>query len=71
MRRWGIGIWGSALLATLAVGLLSGSAVAATVLYPPVAGTAVKTAAGFELTGTVYPYGNDTTWHFEYGTTTA
>jgi predicted lipoprotein with Yx(FWY)xxD motif len=71
MRRWGIGIWGSALLAALAVGLLSGSAAAAPVLYPPIAGSAVKTAAGFELTGTVYPYGRDTTWHFEYGTTTA
>jgi predicted lipoprotein with Yx(FWY)xxD motif len=71
MRRLGILIWGSALLAALAIGLLSGPAAAAAAIYPPVAGPAVRTAEGFELKGTVYPYGNDTTWHFEYGTTTA
>jgi predicted lipoprotein with Yx(FWY)xxD motif len=63
-------------IALLAVGLLlalPGIAGAAT-LYPPVAGMANRTASGFELTGTVYNYGGptaDTTYHFEYGTTTA
>jgi hypothetical protein len=60
---------GFVLLATLVVGVMP--AAATTVLYPPVAGPAVRTAEGFELKGTVYPYGNDTTWHFEYGTSTA
>jgi predicted lipoprotein with Yx(FWY)xxD motif len=54
----------------LAVGVMP-TAATATVLYPPVAGAAVRTAEGFELTGTIYPEGNDTTWHFEYGATTA
>jgi predicted lipoprotein with Yx(FWY)xxD motif len=31
----------------------------------------VQTAEGFELKGTVYDYGGTTTYHFEYGTTTA
>jgi predicted lipoprotein with Yx(FWY)xxD motif len=52
-----------------ALALLPGSAAAA-VLYPPVAGPAVKTGEGFELKGTVYDYGGTTTYHFEYGTTT-
>jgi predicted lipoprotein with Yx(FWY)xxD motif len=61
-------------IALLAVALLvvPGGAGAA-VLYPPIAGTANKTASGFELTGTVYNYGGasaDTTYHFEYGTST-
>jgi predicted lipoprotein with Yx(FWY)xxD motif len=64
------GLLGSALLGALVLGLLPGGATAA-VLYPPLAGPAVKTAEGFELKGTVYPYGNDTTYHFEYGTTIA
>jgi predicted lipoprotein with Yx(FWY)xxD motif len=60
---------GAALLAALALALLPASAAA--VLYPPVAGPAVKTAAGFDLEGTVYPYGVDMTYHFEYGTTSS
>ena len=43
----------------------------ATVIYPPSASPAVRTATGFELKGTVYNYGGTTTYHFEYGTTTA
>ena len=31
----------------------------------------VQVAGGFELKGTIYPYGLDTHYHFEYGTTTA
>jgi predicted lipoprotein with Yx(FWY)xxD motif len=60
---------GVALLVALALALLPASAAA--VLYPPVVGPAVKTAEGFDLEGTVYPYGIDTTYHFEYGTTSA
>jgi predicted lipoprotein with Yx(FWY)xxD motif len=62
-------------IVVLAVALflaLPGAAGAA-VLYPPIAGTAKETASGFELTGTVYNYGGasaDTTYHFEYGTST-
>jgi predicted lipoprotein with Yx(FWY)xxD motif len=59
-----------ACVAALALALFPGSA-EAVIPYPPVAGSAVKTAEGFELHGTVYPYGTDTTYHFEYGTTTA
>jgi predicted lipoprotein with Yx(FWY)xxD motif len=43
----------------------------ATVIYPPTVSPAAKTAEGFELRGTVYDYGGTTTYHFEYGTTTA
>jgi predicted lipoprotein with Yx(FWY)xxD motif len=68
-RRLPVALVGFVLLAMLAVGVMP--AAATTVLYPPVAGSAVRTAEGFELNGTVYPYGNDTTWHFEYGTSTA
>jgi predicted lipoprotein with Yx(FWY)xxD motif len=40
---------------------------------PPIieAKPAVAVAGGFEMKGTVNPYGLDTTYHFEYGTTTA
>jgi predicted lipoprotein with Yx(FWY)xxD motif len=44
---------------------------AAIVYYPPTATPAVQTATGFELKGNVYNYGGTTTYHFEYGTTTA
>jgi predicted lipoprotein with Yx(FWY)xxD motif len=45
---------------------------AAVVYYPPTASPAVQTATGFELKGTVYDYyGGTTTYHFEYGTSTA
>jgi predicted lipoprotein with Yx(FWY)xxD motif len=58
---------GVALFAALALALFPGSAAA--VLYPPVTGPAIRAAEGFELKGTVYPYGVDTTYHFDYGTT--
>jgi trimeric autotransporter adhesin len=67
--RLPVALVGFVLLAMLAVGVTPATATAA--LYPPVAGSAVKTAEGFELRGTVYPYGYETTWHFEYGTSTA
>jgi predicted lipoprotein with Yx(FWY)xxD motif len=40
---------------------------------PPIieAKPAVAVPGGFEMKGTVNPYGLDTTYHFEYGTTTA
>jgi predicted lipoprotein with Yx(FWY)xxD motif len=43
----------------------------AAVYYPPTASPAVQTATGFELRGNVYNYGGTTTYHFEYGTSTA
>jgi phosphodiesterase/alkaline phosphatase D-like protein len=49
--------------------LLPGTAAAFS--YPPTVSPAVQTAEGFELKGTVYDYGGTTTYHFEYGTTTA
>lgn len=66
--RHAIGLGLVALLAALV--LLPGTA-AAEVLYPPRLGPATRTAEGFELKGTVYNYGGTTTYHFEYGTTTA
>jgi predicted lipoprotein with Yx(FWY)xxD motif len=66
--RFGIGMLLAGLLAMAA--LLPGMS-AATVIYPPHLGPAVRTAEGFELTGTVYNYGGTTTYHFEYGTTVA
>jgi predicted lipoprotein with Yx(FWY)xxD motif len=62
-------------VAVLAVGLivvtaLSASASAA-VIYPPRLSGATRTAEGFELKGIVYDYGGTTSYHFEYGTTTA
>jgi predicted lipoprotein with Yx(FWY)xxD motif len=60
------------LVAVLLLALPGGAAAA--VLYPPIAGTANRTASGFELAGTVYNYGGagaTTTYHFEYGTSTA
>ncbi len=71
-RRGTRGLLAVALLAA-ALLVLPGTA-GAEVLYPPIAGTANKTASGFELTGTVYNYagaGATTTYHFEYGTSTA
>jgi predicted lipoprotein with Yx(FWY)xxD motif len=67
-RRWIAATLVAGLLA--AVALLPGMA-AAEVLYPPRLGVATKTAEGFELHGTVYNYGGTTTYHFEYGTSTA
>jgi predicted lipoprotein with Yx(FWY)xxD motif len=58
--------------AVLALAALSGTASAVVYPYPPSAGPAVKTAEGFELRGTVYNYyAAETSWHFEYGTTSA
>jgi predicted lipoprotein with Yx(FWY)xxD motif len=63
-------------LALLAVAMivaaaLSAASASALVYYPPRLAPAVRTAEGFELKGTVYNYGGTTTYHFEYGTTTA
>jgi predicted lipoprotein with Yx(FWY)xxD motif len=69
-RRGTRGLLAAALLAVGLLVWLPGSA-GATVFYPPLAGAANQTASGFELTGTVYDYGGTTTYHFEYGTTTA
>jgi len=60
----------------LAVGMIvvaaySAARASAAVLYPPRLSPAVRTAEGFELKGFVYNYGGTTTYHFEYGTTTA
>ncbi|HJZ35670.1 MAG TPA: hypothetical protein VJ204_05285 [Solirubrobacterales bacterium] len=54
-----------------AIASLPATAGAAIVYYPPTASPAVQTATGFELKGTVYDYGGTTTYHFEYGTSTA
>ncbi len=64
--KWWIG---SLVGALVAAALLSTSASAA-VIYPPRLSGATRTAEGFELAGVVYDYGA-TTYHFEYGTTTA
>ena len=72
--------WGRVLVgygvAMLAVGMIvvaaySAANASAAVIYPPRLSPAVRTAEGFELKGTVYDYGGTTTYHFEYGTTTA
>lgn len=62
--------------AVLAIGMIvvaahSAVSASAAVIYPPRLSPAVRTAEGFELKGTVYDYGGTTTYHFEYGTTTA
>jgi predicted lipoprotein with Yx(FWY)xxD motif len=54
-----------------AIASLPATAGAALVYYPPTASPAVQTATGFELKGNVYDYGGTTTYHFEYGTSTA
>jgi predicted lipoprotein with Yx(FWY)xxD motif len=54
-----------------AIASLPATAGAAIVYYPPTATPAVQTATGFELKGNVYDYGGTTTYHFEYGTSTA
>ncbi|HET9164177.1 MAG TPA: hypothetical protein VFN89_12145 [Solirubrobacterales bacterium] len=66
--------WGilAATLVVLALTVLPPAAGAVVYSYPPSTGPAVKTGEGFELSGTVYNYyGAATTWHFEYGTSTA
>jgi predicted lipoprotein with Yx(FWY)xxD motif len=71
-RRGTRGLLVAALLAVAALTIPAGAGAA--VLYPPSAGSANKTASEFELIGTVYNYGGagaTTTYHFEYGTSTA
>jgi predicted lipoprotein with Yx(FWY)xxD motif len=58
-------------IAMIVVAALSAATASAAVLYPPRLSPAARTAEGFELKGTVYNYGGTTTYHFEYGTTTA
>lgn len=81
-RRRSVGVRGGgrggtvALVATFAAVLFGLAALGArtaeaAVLYPPTISAPVRTAEGFELRGNVYDYGGTTTWHFEYGTTTA
>jgi predicted lipoprotein with Yx(FWY)xxD motif len=67
-RLVGLGAICSSLLA-LAFAVLAGPAAA----IPPyvVASPAVQVTGGFQLKGTIYPYGLDSTYHFEYGTTTS
>jgi predicted lipoprotein with Yx(FWY)xxD motif len=55
----------------IVVAAYSAANASAAVIYPPRLSPAVRTAEGFELKGTVYDYGGTTTYHFEYGTTTA
>jgi predicted lipoprotein with Yx(FWY)xxD motif len=70
-RLHGRAIFGAA-LAVLALAILPRAAGAVVYSYPPATSPAVKTAEGFELPGTVYNYYSAaTTWHFEYGTSTA
>jgi predicted lipoprotein with Yx(FWY)xxD motif len=69
--RLAIGIVvGAALITPVALG---GAASAAEPEIPPVVMTspAVAVAGGYTLAGTIYTYSLDTTYHFEYGTTTA
>jgi predicted lipoprotein with Yx(FWY)xxD motif len=58
-------------LCAVALAAIASSAMAIT--GPPIieAKPAVAVAGGFEMKGTVNPYGLETTYHFEYGTTTA
>src|SRR5690242_9937177 len=57
-------------VAMIVVAALSAASASAAV-YPPRLAAAVRTAEGFELRGVVYDYAGTTTYHFEYGTTTA
>ena len=68
MRRT---LWIGGLVGMLAALALLPGVASATVVYPPRLSAAVRTAEGFELKGVVYDYGGITTYHFEYGTTTA
>lgn len=71
--------WSRALVgygvAIVAVGMIVVAALSAAsasaAVYPPRLAGAARTAEGFELRGVVYDYGGTTTYHFEYGTTTA
>lgn len=79
---WGRGLVGSGMgamarrgVAMLAVAMIVATALSASasaaVIYPPRLSGAMRTAEGFELRGVVYNYGGTTTFHFEYGPTTA
>ena len=59
-------------LSAVALGAFPGPA-AAIINAPPlvIPKPAVQTGGGFELKGSVDPYGLDTHYHFEYGTTTS
>jgi predicted lipoprotein with Yx(FWY)xxD motif len=65
---YGVAMLAVAMIVAAAVSAASASAA---VIYPPRLSGAVRTAEGFELKGFVYNYGGTTTYHFEYGTTTA
>jgi predicted lipoprotein with Yx(FWY)xxD motif len=58
-------------IAMIVAAALSAASASATVIYPPRLSAAARTAEGFELKGVVYDYVGTTTYHFEYGTTTA
>jgi hypothetical protein len=62
----------AAALSPLALAAFPGPA-AAIINAPPlvIPKPAVQTSGGFELNGSVDPYGLDTHYHFEYGTTTS
>lgn len=68
-RRW-IGLL-LACSSFLAVSLIAFAGPAAAIPPYVIASPAVQVTGGFELKGTIYPYGIDTTYHFEYGTTTS
>jgi hypothetical protein len=61
-----------AVLSAIALGAFVGLA-AAVINLPPLVSVkpAVQTAGGFELRGSIDPYGLDTHYRFEYGTTTS
>jgi predicted lipoprotein with Yx(FWY)xxD motif len=59
------------LVGTLLAALVLLPGTAAAISYPPTVSPAVQAAGGFELKGTVYDYSGTTTYHFEYGTSTA
>jgi predicted lipoprotein with Yx(FWY)xxD motif len=64
---------GLGLCASLIASVALDGAAAAEPEIPPIVTTspAVAVAGGYTLAGTIYTYSLDTTYHFEYGTTTA
>ena len=71
-RGRAVGWLAATALLPLALAAFPGTA-AAIINAPPLVSPkpAVQTAGGFELKGSVDPYGLDTHYHFEYGTTTS
>ncbi len=63
--------WIGLLAGALIAAALTSASASAAVIYPPRLSGATRTAEGFELKGVVYDYVGTTTYHFEYGTTTA